>query len=56
MTYNQVKHLKPSQFKRLCGVQPETFERMVEVVKQTHQQLRPGIGRPSKLSIPDRVL
>ena len=56
MTYNQVKHLKPSEFKRLCGVQPETFERMVEVVKQTHQQLKPGVGRPSKLSTQDQVL
>ncbi|GHV22592.1 hypothetical protein FACS189494_09650 [Spirochaetia bacterium] len=56
MTYNQVKHLKPSEFKRLCGVQPETFERMVEVVNQTHQQLKPGIGRPSKLSTADQVL
>jgi hypothetical protein len=32
MTYNQVKHLKTSEFKRLCGVQPETFARMVEIV------------------------
>jgi hypothetical protein len=56
MTYNQVKHLKTSEFKRLCGVQPETFARMVEVVNQTHQQLKPGIGRPSKLTTEDQVL
>lgn len=47
MTYDQVKYLKPSQFKRLCGVKPETFERMVEVVNQTDQQIKPGRGRPS---------
>lgn len=56
MTYEQVKHLKPSEFKRLCGVQPETFERMVEVVNQIHQQHKPGIGRPSKLSTQNQVL
>ena len=26
MTYEQVKNLKPGDFKRLCGVQPETFK------------------------------
>ena len=26
MIYEQVKHLKPEDFKRLCGVRPETFD------------------------------
>ncbi len=26
MTYEQVKNLKPTEFKRLCGVYPETFK------------------------------
>lgn len=56
MTYDQIKHLKPSEFKRLCGVRPETFERMVEIVNQRHQQLKPGTGRPSKLRTQDQVL
>lgn len=30
MTYEQVKNLKPEDFKRLCGVRPETFAQMVE--------------------------
>jgi hypothetical protein len=54
MTYEQVKDLKPSQFKRLCGVQPETFEQMVRVVYEARTEQ--GIGRPSKLSLPDQVL
>ena len=29
MSYEQVKNLKPEDFKRLCGVQPETFTQMV---------------------------
>ena len=56
MTYNQVKQLKPAEFKRLCGVQPETFKCMVEIVNQRHQQIKLGIGRPSKLTVEDQVL
>ena len=54
MTYDSVKHLKPEEFKRLCGVRPETFNQMVAVMQQAKQQLKPG--RPSKLSIEDQVL
>lgn len=40
MTYEQVKHLKPEQFKRLCGVRPETFAKMLEIMRlrEAHQQ------------------
>jgi hypothetical protein len=33
MTYEKVKNLKPEEFKRLCGVHPETFSQMTEVVR-----------------------
>lgn len=56
MTYDQVKHLKSAEFKRLCGVQPETFGRMVEIVNQRHRWQKPGTGRPSKLTVEDQVL
>lgn len=32
MSYEQIKDLRPTDFKRYCGVEPETFRRMVEVV------------------------
>jgi hypothetical protein len=32
MKYEQVKHLKPGEFKRFWGVTYETFEKMVEIV------------------------
>lgn len=54
MTYEQVKHLKPEEFKRLCGVRPETFAQMVVVLQNCKQQQPPG--RPSKLSLEDQVL
>lgn len=42
MTYEQVKRLKPEEFKRLCGVRPETFNQMVAVMQPAKQQLNPG--------------
>lgn len=52
--YEQVKQLKPNQFRRLCGVHRATFEQMVAVVRQARASQQPG--RPSKLSIPDQLL
>ena len=55
MTYKQLKFLKPSDFKRKSGVQIETFEQMVEV-------LRPDLDRTgkrggqAKLSVEDQLL
>lgn len=53
-TYEQIKHLKPAQFRRVCGVQPETFEQMVSVLTQARAHRLPG--RPSKRSIADQIL
>ncbi|UFP96154.1 hypothetical protein [Gloeobacter morelensis] len=41
MTDRQIKHLKSAEFKRLCGVQPETFQAMVVV-------LQPALERTGK--------
>ena len=54
MTYEQVKHLKPHEFKRLCGVHQDTFAEMVSVLRRAEQQTPPA--RPPKLSLEDRVL
>jgi hypothetical protein len=32
VSYSLVKNLEPTEFKRLCGVTPATFEQMVKVV------------------------
>lgn len=42
MTYERVKHLNPVEFKRLSGVQSETFKQMVGVLRTAKQQLQPG--------------
>jgi hypothetical protein len=55
VSYKQVKNLEPREFKRLCGVSPTTFARMVKVVA-AEKVLAKKSGRPSKLSIEDQVL
>lgn len=55
MTYEQLSQLKPGAFKRRCGVQLETFEQMVAI-------LRPDLDRTGKrggqckLSVEDQLL
>jgi len=34
MTNEQIQDLKPEDFKRACGVQPQTFEKMLYVLRE----------------------
>jgi hypothetical protein len=52
MFYAQVQSLKPTAFKRLTGVPPETFTAMSAAL----QHHLPAGGRTPKLSIEDRLL
>jgi len=52
MRYETIEHLKDTDFKRLTGVQRETFEQMLKVVKKG---LR-NFGRPTKLNRADQLL
>jgi hypothetical protein len=56
MSYEQIKDLRPAPFKRYCGVKPETFQKMVEVVSDHLARIRIKTGRPPKLSVEDQVL
>ena len=56
MSYEQVKDLLPAEFKRYCGVEPETFRRMVEAVSNHLRKKRRVSGRPTKLTVEDQVL
>ncbi len=55
MTYEQFKRLKPSAFKRRCGVQPEIFEQMVELLRP-HVDRRGKRGGQAKLRVEDQLL
>ena len=52
MRYETIQHLRDTDFKRLTGVQRETFEKMLAVVEKG---LR-NFGRPPKLSRADQLL
>ncbi len=56
MSYEQIKDLRSADFKRYCGVEPETFHRMVELVSNRLTKKRRKPGRPPKLSVQDQVL
>jgi len=55
MTYEQLKHLKPSAFKRRCGVQPDTFEQMSRLLCPQLDRSGKRGGQP-KLSVEDQLL
>jgi hypothetical protein len=52
MRYETIQHLKDTDFKRLTGVQRETFEEMLNVVEKGLRDF----GRPPKLSRADQLL
>jgi hypothetical protein len=55
MTYEQMKPLKPGDFKRACGVHPQTFETMLQVLRE-HEQQKVKPGRPPRLSLEDQLV
>ncbi len=52
MHYETIEHLKDSDFKRLTGVQRETFDQMLAVIEKGLRDF----GRPSKLRRADQLL
>ena len=52
MRYETIEHLKDTDFKRLTGVQRETFAEMLKVVEKG----LPDFGRPPKLNRADQLL
>jgi len=56
MKYEKVKLLADAQFRRVTGVKRETFEIMVEILKEAHRIKKSKGGRPSKLGIEDMLL
>jgi Helix-turn-helix of DDE superfamily endonuclease len=55
MIYDELKRLRPSEFKRYCGVRREVFLKMVETIRP--QLARQGKrGGQSKLCVEDQLL
>jgi hypothetical protein len=55
MTYEQIKDLPSGDFKRACGVHPQTFETMLQVLRE-HAQKKVKPGRPPTLSLENQLL
>jgi len=53
--YDKVKDLTPTKFRRLTGVKPAIFARMVVTLKRADRQARKRGGKP-KLIVEDRLL
>src|SRR5438552_13222740 len=56
MGWKQIKELSKEEFRRLTGVQKPTFEKMIAVLREAQRQKTLQGGRPSKLSLEDRLL
>jgi hypothetical protein len=56
MLYEKLENLSAADFKRYCGVERKTFDKMCEVVRHKSRLQRLIAGRPPKLIIEDQVL
>lgn len=54
--YNKINQLKDAQFRRKTGVKRNTFNKMVEIVREVEEERKKILGRPLKLSYEDQVL
>ena len=56
MRFDNIKHYKPEEFRRLTGVKLATLQKMVEIVTEALKGKKAKGSRPNKLSPPDMVL
>ena len=54
--YEELKNLPAKQFRRLTGVQRETFGKMVKILVKTQNERYRKAGRKGGLSIEDKLL
>jgi hypothetical protein len=54
--YDKIKDLPPNQFRRLTGIKPTIFARMMVVLRRAEKQTRKRGGFKPKLVLEDRLL
>ncbi len=54
--YRQIKGLSDKSFRRLVGVQKETFAFMMKILKAARRKQKRGAGPPHTLGMADRLL
>ena len=56
MKYEKIANYSESKFRRITGVKPSTFEKMVEILKKGYAEKHRRKGRHQKLSTEDLLL
>ena len=56
MKYTTIKELEGEKFRRLTGVKRGTFDKMIEIIRESDQKKKARGGRKNKLSLEDRLL
>ena len=51
MRYEKIKNLEDKEIRRLTGVKPETFKKMVEILSINYTEKRKRGGHKSKLLV-----
>ena len=54
--YEKIKKLIPEDFRRLTGVTPKTFNKMVLTLNEAEKKQKARGGKPNRLKIEDRLL
>lgn len=55
MSYENLRTLSADQFRRACGVEPQTFDAMLEALHVAEAQKQKP-GRPPKIALADQLL
>ena len=56
MKYEELKTLPPEDFRRFCGVKPETFAAMLLALQEDYQKKHRCGGRETHISLEDKLL
>lgn len=56
MKHRTIKELEGEKFRRLTGVKRDTFDKMIEILRESDQKKKAKGGRKNKLSLEDRLL
>ena len=56
MKQEQIKDLGVEEFRRLTGIKPETFEKMLKILSDADRKKKSRGGRRNKLNLKDQLL
>lgn len=56
MKYEKIKSLSDEKFRRLCGVKPATFAKMLTILKEANKIKKAKGGRKNKVTEEDMIL